>query len=517
MVDLNSSVIIAGRYRLLDRLGQGGMGAVYLARDLRFQRRTVALKENLNPAPEARAQFRLEAELLATLRHPHLPNVTDHLITREGRQFLVMDYVEGQTLTERVQQTGPIPETQARAWGTQVLDALTYLHAQTPPIIHRDVKPDNVRLTPEGKAMLVDFGVAKYLIPGQHTATVARAGSPGYAPPEQYAGGTDARTDVYAVGGLLYFALTGQAPLEAPLRAAGQPMPPPRVLNRNISRRTERIILRAMAVDAAQRFQSAAAMRRALTGRAPTAERRQRWRQMGAGVALVLLLSSAGYAGWTMWHDGAAKAPTTPPTMSTPTVTPERATVESESPASSKRPRPQPSPMPSITSTPKNSPTSTATSTSTPGPTSRPQATATHTPAPAVAPELLAPSTSGEHPNPITFEWRGTLGAGQRYQVIATHKESGYTTRSDPLTTQQWTVELPPEAFGEWTWRVIVLSGNVEAATSEERVLWFNPMPGGGGGGNDDGGNGGNGGEEPTTEEPTEEPQPTNPPPTNNP
>jgi serine/threonine-protein kinase len=375
MADFSIQTVLAGRYRLLDRLGQGGMGTVYLAQDQRFQRRYVALKENLDRTPEARTQFRLEAELLATLRHPSLPNVTDHFVTPEGRQFLVMAYVEGQTLTERVERDGPIPETRAMVWAAQVLDALAYLHGQTPAIIHRDVKPDNVRITPEGDAVLVDFGVAKYMIPGEKTATVARAGSPGYAPPEQYAGGTDARTDLYAVGGLLYFALTGQTPLESPLRTTGQTMPPPRALNRSVSRRTDRLIMRAMAIQPAQRFQSADAMQSAVAQNGATSlqtlsDHQQTVLKILATTVVVVMLGLGGYIGWSMFGgddtDGRrSSSPTAVVANSTTTATLQVAEGKTETPLPSPTPKPTDTvepgqststPRPTVTATPTNTP-----------------------------------------------------------------------------------------------------------------------------------------------------------------
>ena len=139
--------------------------------------------------------------MLSRLRHQSLPQVHDYFIEPNGQQYLVMEFVEGTDLHTLVQQRGALQEAQAVAWSTQILDALEYLHTQQPPIIHRDIKPQNIIITPQGRAMLVDFGIAKMFVVGQSTTAGARAVSPGYSPPEQYGRGTtDARSDIYALG-----------------------------------------------------------------------------------------------------------------------------------------------------------------------------------------------------------------------------------------------------------------------------------------------------------------------------
>ncbi|MBN1873320.1 MAG: serine/threonine protein kinase, partial [Anaerolineae bacterium] len=337
-------VIIANRYHLLRPLGHGGMGSVVLARDTRFNQRFVALKENLERSPGAREQFQWEAEVLATLTHPHLPAVTDHFTTADGRQFLVMNYIEGETLEERVGRVGMLGELDALLWLGQVLDALHYLHTQPQPIIHRDVKPANIRITPEGRAVLVDFGISKIMVPGQQTVTVARAGSPGYAPPEQYTGGTDARSDVYAAGATLYFALTGQEPPESPALASGYALARPREINNAISGRTEKAILGAMHPEMARRYQSARAFHTALgdptmrlaqngaptgglarvTGRLSEQLPGHLWAWIGGAVALLVLI----VAGSVLLSGGGGRAaqpgtsPTSVPTVTAATYTP---------------------------------------------------------------------------------------------------------------------------------------------------------------------------------------------------
>jgi len=257
--------ILHGRYRLERVLGCGGMGAVYLATDLRLGSK-VAVKENLDMSPESQQQFELEARVLATLRHPHLPRVQDFFVA-DGRQYLVMDYIAGEDLEEVVEKRGPLPPQEAVRWLLQVLDAVQYLHSQNPPIIHRDIKPANIKLSPDGRAYLVDFGIAKVLRAGNRTQAGARAVTPGYSPPEQYGTApTDQRSDIYALGATLYFAVTGRVPPEAIERITGRTdkLIPPRNLNPSIPPDVERVILRAMRVAPDERFPSAAQMKQAL-------------------------------------------------------------------------------------------------------------------------------------------------------------------------------------------------------------------------------------------------------------
>ena len=208
---LENGALLNGRYLIERVLGQGGFGAVYLAVDQSLET-LCAVKENLNASPEAERQFRREATLLATLRHPNLPRVTNHFVLG-GQQYLVMDYVEGEDVKDRVEREGPLPEPDVLRWAKQICGALAYLHSLTPPVIHRDIKPDNIKITPAGEAILVDFGIAKAETADQRTATGALGLTPGFAPPEQYSTGhTDARTDVYALAATLYNLLTGQIP-----------------------------------------------------------------------------------------------------------------------------------------------------------------------------------------------------------------------------------------------------------------------------------------------------------------
>lgn len=239
------------------------MGAVYKAWDMRLSGHVVAVKENFETSSQAQSQFETEAVLLAHLQHPMLPRVTDHFVEPGGRQYLVMDYVEGDDLDHMVTQRGAVAESQAIVWLTQILNAVEYLHTQPRPIIHRDIKPPNIKIRPDRRAMLVDFGIAKAQVIGQKTVAGAQAFSPGYSPLEQYGyGSTDARSDIYSLGATLYFVLTGRTPPEARDLATGsQTLSPPSQLGIAITPQTEQALLRAMAMQPAQRFQSVAEFR----------------------------------------------------------------------------------------------------------------------------------------------------------------------------------------------------------------------------------------------------------------
>ena len=265
---LKPNQILRERYQIHSLLGQGGFGAVYRAMDLNLNR-WCAVKENLSSSVTAQRQFEREAQILTRVRHQNLPQIWDYF-EASGQQYLVMEFVQGVDLSQLVHQRGVLTDAQAVALALHVLDALEYLHAQTPPIVHRDVKPDNILLASRGRVMLVDLGIAKQLTGSNSTPSGARGGSPGYAALEQLSsGGTDLRTDLYALGATLYFALTGHPPPDAVDRAMGKELPAPRQMNPAISTQLERAIVYAMEMTPADRPQSAAELRRALTGNAP--------------------------------------------------------------------------------------------------------------------------------------------------------------------------------------------------------------------------------------------------------
>ena len=273
--------IVKDRYRIREIIGQGGMGCVYLADDLRLAGRLCALKavyyeQNLpeDVIKQTREQFKREATVLARLDHPNLPKVSD-FFSDEDRDYLVMDYVPGKDLRnlmlEEKKKGDFLSERVVLNWASQIADALIYLHDQTPIILHRDIKPSNIKLTPNGIIKLVDFGLVKILVSGEKTITVVHGhGSAYYTPLEQYGGDTghtDARSDVYSFASTLYHLLTNKAPEEARQRfldPTGELSM--RKFNKDISPRTERAITTAMNVHPDDRIQSVKELREALMG-----------------------------------------------------------------------------------------------------------------------------------------------------------------------------------------------------------------------------------------------------------
>lgn len=279
------------------------MGAVYLAHDQTLKL-PVAVKENLNLDPDSERQFYREATLLAELRHPNLPRVTDYFVL-EDKQYLVMDFIEGEDLHTRAENKPPTVDEVIK-WADVVCSALTYLHTRNPPVIHRDIKPANLKLHPDGTIVLVDFGLAKTFDQAQ-TSTGARGLTPGFSPPEQYgAQRTDASSDQYSLGATLYKLLTGQRPTDSIERVLKKvPLKSARRMNPAIPEHVDAAIQTALELKQSDRFQDIETFQAALQGklqietmRAPTlpAEPRRRTRtgRILIGGALVVAMVVVG-------------------------------------------------------------------------------------------------------------------------------------------------------------------------------------------------------------------------------
>ncbi len=263
---LSLGMVLQERYRLVSLLGQGGVGAVYLAEDTQLFDRQVAVKELIEQfaGPEERdaavERFRQEARMLVTLSHPNLPDVRSYF-TESGRHYLVMEYIEGSTLLNLLERAnGMLQPSMVMEWGRQICDVLVYLHGRTPPVVFRDLKPSNIMLDRYGRIKLIDFGTARHFDLSKHTDTL-KMGSIGYAPPEQYQGQgqTSPQTDIYALGATLHHLLTNQDPSARPFVFT-----PPSLVRADIPESVSRVIMRTLNLDPAQRFASAAELRRAL-------------------------------------------------------------------------------------------------------------------------------------------------------------------------------------------------------------------------------------------------------------
>jgi serine/threonine protein kinase, bacterial len=266
-------VSLQNRYHIVGHIGGGGMAEVYLAEDMRLAGRRCAIKE-MSPAALPAADrnwaittFRQEAQILASLRHRGLAPVAD-CFAESGNWYLVMEFVEGMTLEDRLQQSPGkrLAVQDALSIVYQLCEVLNYLHHQSPPIIFRDLKPGNIMLTPQGEVKLIDFGIARFFKPGKAQDTV-NLGTPGYAAPEQHGRGgqTDARSDIYSLGVLLHQLLTGHDPTTTIFS-----LPPAHALNPNIPPAGEAVIVRATQMDPALRFQSVQEFRQALFLATPT-------------------------------------------------------------------------------------------------------------------------------------------------------------------------------------------------------------------------------------------------------
>jgi serine/threonine protein kinase len=247
--------LLGARYRCGTMLGEGGMKRIYLAEDTKLRNRQCAVAELLDNATDPAQQqanqrsFEHEVDLLLELDSPYIPKVYDR-ISEQNRHYLVIEFFPGATLEKFVLNAGGrLEQKSALNFATQILEALVYLHGRVPPVIFRDLKPDNVMVTPEGHIRLIDFGIARHFTNARGT----RIGTPGYAAPEQYKGQVDPRSDVYAFGALMHYMLSGRDPQAEPPFS----FPPLATLRRDVDPNLAKLIDQCLNNDANLRPQSA--------------------------------------------------------------------------------------------------------------------------------------------------------------------------------------------------------------------------------------------------------------------
>ena len=286
MLEIGS--ILDGKYKILSEIGRGGMSTVYMAINEKANK-TWAVKEvrksGVMDFEAVKQSLIVETDLLKRLRHPNLPTIVD-VIEEEDVFLIVMDYVEGNSLRVLLEEQGSLPEDYVIEWAKQLLDVLSYLHAQTPPIIYRDMKPANIILKPDGNLSLIDFGTAREFKADKNEDT-ACLGTVGYAAPEQFGGQTDERTDIYGLGATLYHLLTGHNPSLPPYE-----IKPIRHINPKLSQGLENILLCATAKDPDQRYQNAEEFLYAISHVEESDERYYKKQRMKFRVFLSTLLLS---------------------------------------------------------------------------------------------------------------------------------------------------------------------------------------------------------------------------------
>jgi serine/threonine protein kinase len=270
-VALVPGTMIGGQYVIGDLINSGGFGAVYRGADTSEGNRPCAIKETYNVTPAARRQALMEASVLFTVRSKHLPEVYD-AFEANGRFYLVMQLIEGQNLLQLLQTRvpgglvgerephqqlpGPCSESEVLGWLLPIVDVLQELHSRNPPIMHRDIKPGNVILTPQQTTVLVDFGLTKLYDPVETTRTMVKAVSEGFSPVEQYVGKTCPQSDIYAMAATMYLLLTNRLPPASLGRTMRDDLIAPRLLNPALSPKMERVLLKALAINASDRYQS---------------------------------------------------------------------------------------------------------------------------------------------------------------------------------------------------------------------------------------------------------------------
>lgn len=297
MLEIGS--VLDGKYKILNKVGQGGMSVVYLAMNEKANKQWAVKevrKDGVMNFEEVRQGLVAETDILKRLSHPNLPSIIDVIDTDESF-IIVMDYIQGNSLSKALEEYGAQPQENVIEWAKQLTDVLGYLHSRTPPIIYRDMKPANIMLKPDGNVMLIDFGTAREF-KEKNLADTTCLGTVGYAAPEQFGGmgQTDARTDIYCLGATLYHLVTGMNPCEPPYEIR-----PIKDINPTLSGGLERIILKCTQRNPNDRYQSAAELMYALEHVNEIDDKylkRQKRKLFGFLVPAALCLVFAGSSVW---------------------------------------------------------------------------------------------------------------------------------------------------------------------------------------------------------------------------
>lgn len=290
MLEIGS--LVDGKYKILNKVGQGGMSVVYLAMNEKANKQWAVKevrKDGVLDFESVKQGLVAETDILKKLNHPNLPSIIDVIDTDESF-IIIMDYIQGNSLNRALEEFGAQPQEMVIAWAKQLCDVLGYLHSRTPAIIYRDMKPANIMLKPDGNVTLIDFGTAREY-KEKNLADTTCLGTVGYAAPEQFGGmgQTDARTDIYCLGATLYHLVTGMNPCEPPYEIR-----PIRQINPSLSSGLERIILKCTQRDPDDRYQSAAELMYALEHyREDDDAYRKKQKRKLAGFLVALTLSLA--------------------------------------------------------------------------------------------------------------------------------------------------------------------------------------------------------------------------------
>ncbi|MEE1515995.1 MAG: protein kinase [Lachnospiraceae bacterium] len=303
MLEIGS--LVDGKYKILNKVGQGGMSVVYLAMNEKANKQWAVKevrKDGVKDFEVVKQGLVAETDILKKLNHPNLPSIID-VIDTDDSFIIIMDYIQGNSLNKALDEYGAQPQEQVITWAKQLCDVLGYLHSRTPAIIYRDMKPANVMLKPDGNVTLIDFGTAREF-KERNLADTTCLGTVGYAAPEQFGGmgQTDARTDIYCLGATLYHLVTGMNPCEPPYE-----IKPIREINPSLSSGFERIIQKCTQRDPNDRYQSAAELMYALEHYEEIDDiyKKKQKRKLGAFIGSIVM--SIVFGGVALWGYNSAE------------------------------------------------------------------------------------------------------------------------------------------------------------------------------------------------------------------